>query len=902
MSKLVFSKRIGGVVMKRLLLFCVCLFTWLCQLPFAYATHNRAGQITYEHVGGLTYRFTIRICTNEGSNVADRPELEIRYGDGQRDTVPRVSETFVPPIGTFNGSDNIYVALHTFPGPGTYNISVLDPNRNQGIENIVSSVNIPFCIQTQLVISPFFDNGNNSSVPEDFPCPAVGCVGKRYCYNSAAYDPDGDSLSYHLVPCLGEDCDPLNMPVVYQYPHQVGGGVITLDPESGSLCWDSPQVQGEYNIAVLIKEWRNGVFVGSVLRDIQLTITGFCNNDPPSLSNLTDTCIVAGSSLQFAVTASDPNTSNVVHINASGQPFNFSSSPATFNYVGSGTNPRTGLFNWNTNCSHIRNSSYQLFFIARDNHPSVPLSDIRTMRVKVIPPPVTGLTVSPQANTFVLNWDPSPCSNIRGYRIYRKNGSGGSPPGTCCDADTPLQMGYTLLATVNGVGTTTYTDNSALVIGESYCYVIVAYTVDGAVSCPSAEVCEELRKDVPVITHVSVGETDPANGIDTVRWFHPTELDTISNYPPPYFYRVLRYDGFGNPGTTVYTSPQSPLLHSTATEAILSNVNTQDIPHTYRAELYNVVGGVEQFIAPTNNASSIFLRISPNDNELLLSWQVNVPWTNTLYEVYRETPTGSGNFTLIGTSTGMSYLDTGLVNGQTYCYKIQSRGSYSAPEIPSPLLNWSQEACAAPIDMTPPCPPVLRIDADCFATQHTLIWTNPNNTCADDVMSYNLYYSPTDTGTFTLLHTFGSQFDTSFLHSDPVSVAGCYYITAVDSAQYGNESAASNVVCVDNCPEYVLPNVFSPNGDGQNDYFIPFPYRFVKSIELKIFNRWGQLLFSTEDPDIRWDGRNQENGQPVSEGVYFYTCRVYTIRLSGIEPVDLKGFIHLFRENGGPNQ
>ena len=141
--------------------------------------------------------------------------------------------------------------------------------------------------------------------------------------------------------------------------------------------------------------------------------------------------------------------------------------------------------------------------------------------------------------------------------------------------------------------------------------------------------------------------------------------------------------------------------------------------------------------------------------------------------------------------------------------------------------------------------------------------------------------------------------DTSLTHNFNGSVAGCYAVTAVDSLQYANESLLSNIVCFDNCPAYWLPNVFSPNGDGNNDTFKPIaPYAYVESVEFEVYNRWGQIVFKTTDPDIGWNGLHLETNTPVPNGVYYYLCTVNTIRLIGIEPVIIKGFIHIYDNTG----
>ena len=118
---------------------------------------------------------------------------------------------------------------------------------------------------------------------------------------------------------------------------------------------------------------------------------------------------------------------------------------------------------------------------------------------------------------------------------------------------------------------------------------------------------------------------------------------------------------------------------------------------------------------------------------------------------------------------------------------------------------------------------------------------------------------------------------------------------AVDSV--GNLSAFSDSVCVasDICGTYRLPNIFTPNADERNDLFIPFPYSSVERIDMQIVNRWGNLIFTTQDPAIKWDGKIQGSNQLVSDGVYYYICDVYEITLNGTVKRTLRGSITVLK-------
>ncbi|HQV01636.1 MAG TPA: gliding motility-associated C-terminal domain-containing protein, partial [Bacteroidia bacterium] len=371
--------------------------------------------------------------------------------------------------------------------------------------------------------------------------------------------------------------------------------------------------------------------------------------------------------------------------------------------------------------------------------------------------------------------------------------------------------GYVKVGNTTGIANTTYVDNNngaGLINGIDYCYMIVATFADGAESYASVEVCTQLKRDLPVITNVSINTTNATAGQVYVAWSKPTELDTTQT-PGPYKYVIS--------GSSDFTGGAFALIDSffDLNDTILIDdfVNTQTLPRSYKIEFYNMTPGNTFKIGQSQIASSIFLNCVPTDEATTLSWNETVPWSNTLYTIYRQNT--SGIFDSIGTSATQSYTDTGLVNGNTYCYKIRSTGNYSATGFVDPIINFSQEQCAIPVDNVAPCTPALMVNANCIGFNNVLSWHFDSAACYQDIAGYNVYYKNDSINDLVLLVTLG--LDTNFLHDSLFSIAGCYQVTAFDSL--GNESALSNKVCVDNCPVYELPNIFSPNDDGKNDTF-----------------------------------------------------------------------------------
>jgi gliding motility-associated-like protein len=300
-------------------------------------------------------------------------------------------------------------------------------------------------------------------------------------------------------------------------------------------------------------------------------------------------------------------------------------------------------------------------------------------------------------------------------------------------------------------------------------------------------------------------------------------------------------------------------------------------------------------IGSTVAAPSIFISIEPTDKALQLNWNNDVPWINDTFEVYRKIPSVSSDFELIGTSLTPDYLDTGLENGKEYCYKVKSIGRYSALGLIDPIINFSQEHCGFPIDKVPPCPPALKVEINCEELVNYLKWWPYPDTCQEDSVYFKIYWAASEDSDYSLVSSTGPDVFEYTFSTFPPSVVGCFSVTALDTMH--NESLPSNVVCIDidACGDIWFPNVLTPNSDDFNDFFQADSVNSVKQFRLTIFNRWGTVVYETEDPFFKWDGKDQSNNRDCSPGVYFYEGLVSVYTLRG--PIDKKvrGSVTLLR-------
>ncbi|MCS7078007.1 MAG: gliding motility-associated C-terminal domain-containing protein [Bacteroidia bacterium] len=902
--------------------FYILLAAILIHCNNAWSTHNRAGEITYIHVSGLTYQITITTFAAFGGSQPDRNELDLEiyslntvtntWSLITTITVNRTSKVDVSRNGQ-NTYRNKYVTNYTFPSQGTFKLGMRDPNRNDGVLNIPNSVNVEFYIETQLQIN--FQFGINNSPVLLLEPLDVAALNRLFVHNPAAYDPDDDSLAFSLIPCQ----DRINSPIAgYVLPNNTpscSGGTFTINNQNGEIRWNVPLCTGEFNIAILIEEYRripprnNRIRIAYTIRDMQILVIP-SNNNPPVILPIQDTCVVAGATVRKRVFATDSDVSQIVKMTAVSEVFSLPSSPATFT-ASIDSNPARGTFNWNTNCSHVRSIPYQVVFRAEDdaisvvNKPIPSLVDLRTYTIRVIAPPVTNLQVVSQFGKNLLSWDIHPCTNAAGYRVYRRQGCDTWSPGHC-EIGVPAYTGYTLVATIPGRTNLTYTDDNGgagFNFGSTYAYHVVAYfeeTVPGtstsfiaSESIASNKKCITVKRDIPVITNASVLVTDSITGQVLVRWRRP---DTANAKLPPGAIHYKIYQGTGLT-TTAYTLIGTNTGGIQDTSFVVTNLDTKGITYSYRVE-YVIFNSPqpEVKVATSTPASTPRLSATPLHRAAALSWNFNTPWTEDTFYVYRSS-TLTGPYTLIATTTVPNYTDTGLQPRRPYFYYVTTSGAYYfTTEIKRPLLNNSQILKVIPKDTVPPCPTTLLGSIDCETQIYSFNWTLPNNTpCGegDDNEKFNFYFKRYINSPYQKIATFTrSQLNTQTTFAD-FGLTGCYYVTVIDSS--GNESPASNEVCFDNpCMELEFPNIITPSsGDEKNEVFKPKRYRFVDGVDMRIYNRWGVEVQRSSDITNFWNGTI--NGIQHPEGIYYFIATATIQRLQGVEKRKIAGNLTILR-------
>ncbi len=350
----------------------------------AYASHAAGGEITYEWLGGSRYRFYLKfyrdcvgqaieptqsLCYYNACNNVDgyvimqllnvlpdgRPNgLEISPG------CPGNPTNCTDPSSIFPGyREWWYMAEYTLPSQcdyWTFHVSIVDRNASTNLTSGLARLYIEATLNNR-------DAPDNSSPYFTVvPVPYI-CVNSPYTFNNGIVEPDGDSLTFEMIAPRTALIGCRGYYTANNISFQTGlslteplptGGTFNFNTTTGEMSF-RPVIQGANTVSVRVNEYRNGVKIGSVMRDVQIQVLS-CNSPGISLIPVAGSVsggrlnggVVeggAGQPLQFCynVVSDSPGRKLVVRDNHQ------SVIPGSvITYSGQGGNPVQGCFSWSS--------------------------------------------------------------------------------------------------------------------------------------------------------------------------------------------------------------------------------------------------------------------------------------------------------------------------------------------------------------------------------------------------------------------------------------------------------------------------------------------------------------------------------------------------------------------------
>lgn len=306
--------------MKKLLLTLVIIFAGITS---SYATHLMGAEITYTHVGGNDYEVTLvvyRDCsgvnlsftsanvTFESATCNQNFSLPLPFLDTNDVSQVCPGQTTTCNGGTVPGTQQfIYRDIVTLTPCSDWIMHWNSGNRNPAITNLVNPNSTNLYIQNTLnnVVGAF----NNSPQFFNIPTPYL-CVNQLAIYSHAASDADGDSLYYSFSNPLTTPGPPgTAIPFMGGYsllqPMITSSG-MNLNQQTGEMCFTPSQTQISV-VSVIIEEFRNGVLIGTQIREMQVIVDNTCTNQNPTTGAIA-TC---GGSGGMSITVQGPSVDSV---------------------------------------------------------------------------------------------------------------------------------------------------------------------------------------------------------------------------------------------------------------------------------------------------------------------------------------------------------------------------------------------------------------------------------------------------------------------------------------------------------------------------------------------------------------------------------------------------------------
>jgi len=409
----------------------------------SFASHIYGGDLLYKQAGN-TVTVTLTLYGDcSGSSFGNLPSsvpVILIYKDGVQ--VATITLAIVPPDsglevspvcpayidsttckvgGTYPGVKKfVFEGNYTLTGPASANWQFIfdgdlsksggSAGRSYSITNVRNTSSSPSVMYLVATLNNL--NGSNSSPTyTTIPTPYY-CLNVLENYNQGASDPDGDSLVFSLVPGLVSTGVVSYVPP-YTYLEPLGTDTFAFDTLTGQMTFRANLLQRALVVSK-VSEYRNGVLVGSSMREMTVIILDNCNNSPPggkitnviggaSFGNTVAVC-QGDTALSFDINVTDPDGDTVVATINGFPAFGINS------IVNNTT--KNPIIHTKWNLSGVSAGSYYFYVTYKDRH--CPLSSTQTI----------AYTVSVvQPNTVVAKVvSPTQCIHNAGVALYFSNG------------------------------------------------------------------------------------------------------------------------------------------------------------------------------------------------------------------------------------------------------------------------------------------------------------------------------------------------------------------------------------------------------------------------------------------------------------------------------------------------
>lgn len=368
--------------MKKILQYLSVVVALVFVCEYSNASHIAGADLTYKWISGNDYEITLTLYRDcYGISIANPETIHFKSsstgtdftsniflttGTGQE--ITPTSQQTTCSGGLFYGIQQyIYTTTVTLQNASDWVIYWCSCCRNAAITTVSSpDMDGTFIMATLDNSVAGTQGGNPNSSPTFSNIPiTIFCDNQQVTYNHGAIETDGDSLAYEFISPYDEG------PAAYSSNCSGGGGnnviyslpwsysqpltsvpAITINSITGDI--DMNPTQDLITImAVLVKEYRNGILIGSVMRDLQMNIIN-CTNSIPRLSGIDSTSnyittTAPGIPIDFDIFSYDPNGSNLLTMN-----WNNGIPGASFSIVSKGSQP-TGHFSWTPTATDVRN-------------------------------------------------------------------------------------------------------------------------------------------------------------------------------------------------------------------------------------------------------------------------------------------------------------------------------------------------------------------------------------------------------------------------------------------------------------------------------------------------------------------------------------------------------------------